>query len=157
MGGTSPGCLGPAPGWKGPAPAGGKPGGIPGVGGLPLGAGGGAAGAPIPGCPLGVVGLLEPGVPGLGAPSTTDASSLRLRPDGVDLEEDERLDDGLLLGGPPPGGAPPPPPPPPPLDEPAPVLSRCSPFKDIGGLGGSSSLPTSTTRSPSLFSPPSDS
>ena len=137
----------------------------------PGGAGGpGGPGGPAPGCPLGVVGLLDPGVPGFPTPSgpapgpADSAPSLRLS-DGVDLEEDDRLDGGrpsparllrslLPFPGPAPGGAPGGPAFPFPF-EPAPAESLCSPLRAIGGRGGSSSLPTSTTRSPSLFSPPS--
>lgn len=96
------------------------------------------------GCPLGVVGLLLPeGVPGLpsGPLPFAPLSSLFLA-DGVEREEELKLDGGRRS---------------PPDDPPPPVLSRWSPLMAMGGLGGSSSLPTSTTRSPSLFSPPSDS
>ncbi len=88
------------------------------------------------GCPLGVVGLL-PGVPGF---SPDPNPSLCLR-DGVDLEDEDMLDGGRSAR----------------RSGPDPVLSRCSPFNPIEGLGGSSSLPTSTTRSPSLLSPASSS
>ena len=102
------------------------------MGGFPL-----ACGAAFP---FGVVGLLGPeGVPGL--PSAPFSLSFCLA-EGVDLLEEERLEGGLRS---------------PAEDPPPPVLSRCSPLMAMGLLGGSSSLPTSTTRSPSLFSPPSDS
>ena len=142
LGGKAPGRPFGPPFWYGnptggisPGCLGGNPcgyGPIPGVGGFPFGAAG-----PAPGCPLGVVGLL-PGVPGFSLP---EAPSFGLS-DGVDLDDEERFDGGRSRRSAP---------------EAAPVLSLCSPFRDIGGLGGSSSFPTSTTRSPSLFSPPSDS
>lgn len=130
-----------APGGRSPNAAGGYPG-IPGVGGFPL-----ACGAPGggPTWPLGVVGLLvgPDGVPGLPpSPADPPPPSLFLA-DGVEREDEERLDGGLRS---------------PPLDPPPlPVLSLCSPLMAMGCRGGSSSLPTSTTRSVSLLSPPSDS
>ena len=88
--------------------------------------------------------MLEPdGVPGFPSPLVPRSPSLfLLAPEGVDREDEEWLEGGLLS---PPDWLPPP------------VLSRWSPLMAMGGLGGSSSFPTSTTRSPSLFSPPSDS
>ena len=84
--------------------------------------------------------LLPEGVPGL--PSAPLAPPSLFLADGVERDEELKLDGGRRS---------------PPDEPPPPVLSRWSPLMAMGGLGGSSSLPTSTTRSPSLFSPPSDS
>ena len=127
--GISPG--GGPPFWYGGYPSGGS---SPGLGNPCGNATPGVGGLPF-GWPLGVVGLL-PGVPGL-SPAKL---SLCLR-DGVDLDDEDMFDGGRSLR----------------LRSVAdPTLSRCSPFKPIG-RGGSSSLPTSTTRSPSLLSPASSS
>ena len=70
--------------------------------------------------------------------------------DGVDLEDDDMFDGGRsLLSETDPRS--------PVLPPSLPLLSRCSPFSAIGLGVWSSSFPTSTTRSPSLLSPLSDS
>ena len=85
-----------------------------------------------------MVGLL-PGVPGLSL-----GPSLFFR-EGVDLDEEDMFDGGRLAF-------------PPPAED-GPFSTRCSPLTGPELFLGteSSSPPTSTTRSPSLFSPPSDS
>ena len=106
------------------------------------------------GCPFGVVGLL-PGVPGF-SPSLWPPSPFGLR-DGVDRDEEDMLEGGLSpVGRRSPTGWPGGP------EEEGPFSTelRCSPLPLLRPdrlAEFSSSLPTSTTRSPSLFSPPSDS
>ena len=88
---------------------------------MPFGAPGGA---PAPGCPLGVVGLL-PGVPGLSDPEPGRGPFSFGFNDGVDRDEDDRLDGGRsLLSETDPRS--------PVLPPSLPLLSRCSPFSAMG-------------------------
>ena len=164
-GGNAPGSPGGrgAPFWYGNPGAKSAPGGLWNPGGKAPGGGGGGApgvgGFPLagPGCPFGVGGLL-PGVPGfspsLWPPPPPSPFGLR---DGVDRDEDDMFEGGLspvgrLSPDADPGG---------PAEEgPFSTDPRCSPLPLLRPerlAEFSSSLPTSTTRSPSLFSPPSDS
>ena len=95
------------------------------------------------------MGLL-PGVPGFSLPAPGRGPFSLGFNDGVDLEEEDRLDGGRsLLSETDPRS--------PVLPPSLPLLSRCSPFNAMGLGVWSSSFPTSTTRSPSLLSPLSDS
>ena len=93
---------------------------MPGSPGFPFGAPGGA---PAPGCPLGVVGLL-PGVPGLSPAPGKGPFSFGFK-DGVERDEEERLEGGRsLLSDTDPLS--------PVLPPSLPLLSRCSPLSAIG-------------------------